>query len=124
MEEVFANIKEFSPEVVYLTVNKKINSRFYLHRVREENEMKKVLEKNTEKKDEKTENNLEKKEKLDPNVVKNPPAGSVIYCQMSGNDMIDFLLAPQNVEQGCTNPCQYRLVFYHQEKTKFGTPLS
>ena len=124
MEEVFAKIKEFSPEVVYLTVNKKINSRFYLHRVREEEEMKKVLEKNKEKKDEKTENNLEKKEKLDPNVVKNPLPGSVIYSKMSGNDMIDFLLAPQKVEQGCTNPCQYRLVFYHQEKTKFGTPLS
>ena len=122
MEEVFTQkIKKFSPEIIYLTVNKKINSRFYMHRVRKEEEMKKMLEKN---KAEKTKEKVEKEEKPDPNVVKNPLPGSVIYREMSGNDMIDFLLAPQKVEQGCTNPCQYRLVFYHQKDTKFGNPLS
>ena len=47
MEEVFTQkINNFSPEIIYLTVNKKINSRFYMHRVRKEEEMKKLSEKN------------------------------------------------------------------------------
>ena len=76
-----AEFTDYSPEIVFLTVNRKINSRFYM-------------------------NNPKK------NVQKNPTPGSVVYCEMSNQEAIDFLLIPQKVDKGCATPCQYRLAFY------------
>ena len=74
---------KYSPEIVFLTVNRKINSHFYM-------------------------NNPEK------DIQKDPKPGSVVYCEMSNQEAIDFLLIPHKVEvdKGFATPCQYRLAFY------------
>ena len=87
LQQIIEEIKDYSPEIILLAVNKRINSKYY------------------------RQNN--KKE------VKNPFQGSVIYNDMSANNQIDFLLTPQNVEVGCANPIQYRLVFYKQKGKGF-----
>ena len=90
LEKVISSIAEkvkgpkpFSPEVILLTVNKKVNSRFYLQGVK------------------------------DKSKIANPKPGSVIYCEMSNWEAVDFMLVSHKVdESSCASPCQYRLVFY------------
>ena len=47
-------------------------------------------------------------------IQKDPKPGSVVYCEMSNQEAIDFLLIPHKVEvdKGFATPCQYRLAFY------------
>ena len=84
------NFLPYRPEIVFLTVNKKINSRFYMQRV-------------------------EQKGEVSEKAYYNPKPGAVIYNELASNDQIDFYLVPQKTETGTASPCQYRLVYYHPQ---------
>lgn len=81
------NYQHYRPEVILMTVNKKVNTRYYMHAKNKEGE----------------------------DIYKNPVPGSVIYCELASNDEIDFYLLPQKTEIGTASPCQYRLIYYHPE---------
>ena len=53
------------------------------------------------------------------NIQKNPKPGSVVYCEMSNVEDVDFLLVSQKVDKGCATPCQYRLAFYKPQNAPF-----
>jgi aubergine len=88
------NFLPYRPEIVFLTVNKKINSRFYMQRV-------------------------EQKGEVSEKAYYNPKPGAVIYNELASNDQIDFYLVPQKTETGTASPCQYRLVYYHPQHEPF-----
>jgi aubergine len=77
----FAN---YSPEIVFFIVNKKVNSKFY---------------------------DFDQKNAHD---FRNPSTGSVIFNQMASAGQIDFYLVPQKVDEcmGAAIPSQYKLVYY------------
>lgn len=77
--------ENYRPQVVYLTVNKKINTRFF---------------------DETQERGSGGK--FAPKAV-NPPSGSCIFEQLSV-DLYDFHIASQKVTQGTCTPTQYIVV--------------
>lgn len=83
----FSQFKEYNPEIVFFTVNKKVNSKFY------------DFKQNTE---------------ANQMFVNNPSSGSIIYCEMAARNEIDFYLVPQVVssESGTASPSQYRLIYY------------
>jgi hypothetical protein len=60
--------KNYNPEIVLFIVNKKVNSKFFDY-------------------DQKNTNNFG-----------NPTSGSVIFCEMTSNNQVDFYLIPQKVE--------------------------
>jgi aubergine-like protein len=88
------NNPKYDPEIMYLTVNVKINSRFF---------------------------SMLDKEAYQGNPAKfipkvgNPISGSVILEEMSVNELYDFHLAAQRVTQGTCTPTQY-IVVYDQSK--------
>jgi hypothetical protein len=87
-QRIRKNVKgyeQYNPEVVFMTVNKKVNSKFY--------------ESGTN----------ENKQRW----VKNPSSGSVIFCEMASNGQIDFYLTPMRVPSGAATPCQYRIIYYN-----------
>lgn len=53
------------------------------------------------------------------NVQKNPRPGSVVYCEVSNYEAIDFFLVSQKVDNGCVTPCQYSLGFYKAQTAPF-----
>ena len=81
--------KNYEPEIVYMTVNKKINSRFFM------------AEGN---------NPQQGGNKFIPKVL-NPSSGSVIVEEMSKNDAYDFHLAAQLVTQGTCTPTHYTVAY-------------
>ena len=82
--------KNYEPEIVYMTVNKKINSRFFI-----------------------AEGNNHQQQggnKFIPKVL-NPSSGSVIVEEVSKNDAYDFHLAAQLVTQGTCTPTHYTVAY-------------
>lgn len=79
--------KNYKPEIYYLTVNKKINSRFY----------------------EEEDNRRSGKNHI-PKLY-NPEPGSVILDPMSKDDAYDFHLVPQKVTQGTCTPTHYIVAY-------------
>jgi len=73
---------------MYLTVNKKINTRFF----------------------DTGESNTQSQGKFFPR-VSNPPSGSVIFDEISVDNLYDFHLAAQKVTQGTCTPTQYIVAY-------------
>lgn len=80
--------KNYNPQMVYVIVNKKINSRFY------------YAEKD----------NPQQGIKFIPR-LSNPPSGSVLMEEMSKDDAFDFHLSAQYVTQGTCTPTHYRVAY-------------
>jgi len=75
----------YSPDILYLTANKKINSRFYAV--------------------------IEGKASKSSKDFSNPISGSIIMEEMSVNNAYDFHLVPQFVNSGTATPTQYKVVY-------------
>ena len=88
------NYKDYNPEVVYMTVNKKVSSKFY---------------------------DYGKNKETGKPYACNPESGSVIFCEMASNNQIDFYLTPQRVLSGTATPCQYRIVYYNGQNQNLST---
>jgi len=81
---------DYNPEITYVTVDKKINTRFFACEDGRGN----------------------KKQRPNP---KNPVSGSVIVEEMSVNNSLDFHLVPQFVTQGTCTPTHYRVAWRNNE---------
>lgn len=81
----------YNPEVLYVTVNKKINTRFF----------------------DTNETNISQGKFL-PKVF-NPASGTVLFDDISTENQYDFHLAAQRVTQGTCTPTQF-IVVYNQSK--------
>ena len=77
--------KNYDPEIVYMTVNKKINARFYAG---EQNQQNKFVPR-----------------------VSNPNSGSVLVEALSKDESYDFYLAAQLVTQGTCTPTHYTIAY-------------
>jgi len=82
---------DYKPEVVYITVNKKINARIF----------------------EATESN-NSQGKFQPRVA-NPSSGSCLFDELSVDKLYDFHLTAQKVTQGTCTPTHY-IVVYNSSK--------
>jgi len=81
---------DYNPEIVYMTVEKKINTRFF--------------------------STYDGKgvKKGDPK-LENPGSGSIILEEMSIDNAFDFHLVPQVVNQGTCTPTHYRVAYTNSE---------
>ena len=77
----------YDPEIVYLVVRKKIETRFF------------------------TENKGRSRGKFQEAKLFNPQPGTVIFEDLSRDNAYDFHLAAQKVTQGTTTPTQYVIAF-------------
>jgi hypothetical protein len=82
-------LEKYEPDVMYMTVNKKINMRFY------------------------TPLSGNQGGKFVPK-LSNPNSGSVIIEDLSVGNTIDFHLAAQRVTQGTCTPTQYTVIYQNK----------
>jgi aubergine-like protein len=85
------NKPNYRSEVMYITVNKKINTRFY--------------------------DPCEKVGKFAPR-VSNPSSGTCVFDELSVDKLFDFHLAAQKVTQGTCTPTQYIVVHNDSQITQ------
>ena len=71
----------YHPDVLYLTVNTKINSRFF-----------DIID-------------------VNKSIYANPTSGSIIMEEMSADNSYDFHLVPQLVNSGTATPTKYKVVY-------------